>query len=426
MFRRVRATEKKLIEKDRELERFIETPHTELKRPGSDEPEVSGDLFLRREAFDEKVTLSLLKIPPESPEAYLKEPPLSFTDMGRFFQGGMHGLVVGITGSGKTTLLLSLLDAFLDRGYTILARDDGGLESLNLLYKVPMRIWIPEGCELKMKTEHKHDIANFDWKEPGEILDRVNEYPFNLVVFDAFCIDPGTSALFYSTLFRSLIFKCMQTPPAKKKKLIFSVDELNDLIQPKGFELSSQHSSVRSLIEYNIRKLRKHKVTLLATTHRFTQLGISVRSQFSYIFMKQSYGWDAWDFISKSLATQNNKVFWATLKDISTFDRRFFYLFDYKNNFDKFNFNDIHREEIEYEMTGAVSDEKTDRSSASLLREDQVMYFAGKGYTYDMIAEEAKCTESQARQIVYNARKRGFKKLEVARKKSVCLLPQEA
>ncbi len=368
------------------------------------------DLFYKTRQVEEKLS----RMQPGSYESDLKEPQaLSFTDLGRFFQGGMHGLVVGITGSGKTTLLLSLLDALLDRGYTVLARDDGGLESINLMHKVPMRIWVPEGCKLEMNTGHKHDIATFDWKQPMEILERVNEYPFNLVVFDAFCIDPGTSALFYSTLFRSLIFRCMQTPPAKKKKLIFSIDELNDLIQPKGFELSNQHSSVRNLIEYNIRKLRKHKVTLLATTHRFTQLGISVRSQFSYIFMKQSYGWDAWDFISKSLATQNNKVFWATLKDISSFDRRYFYLFDYKNNFDKYNFNDIHREEIEYEMTGAVSDEKADKDSESQLLDWRISRLTGMDKTYAEIAEALGSPENIIRRRVSKMRKKGFEELKV-------------
>ena len=97
-----------------------------------------------------------------------------------------------------------------------------------------------------------------------------------------------------------------------------------------------------------------------------------------------------------------------------------------KNNFDKYQFEDIHREEIEYEMTGAVSDEKVDRNSASRLIEDRVMYYAGQGLTYHEIAEKTGLTESAIRQIIYKARKRGFEDLAVARKKSVCLLPQEA
>ncbi|MEN3052024.1 MAG: hypothetical protein ABC596_09470, partial [Candidatus Methanosuratincola petrocarbonis] len=200
------------------------------------------------------------------------------------------------------------------------------------------------------------------------------ERRFNPVVFDAYCIDPGISARFYSDLFRHLVFKCMQTPVGQKQNLIFSVDELNDLIQPKGYELSNQHSDVRGLFEYNIRKLRKHRVTLLATTHRFTQLGINVRSQFSYVFMKQSYGWDAWDFVSKGLATQNKKVFWATLKDISSLDRQYFYLFDYKNNFDRYTFKDFPRETIEHEMSGVVKEEKVDQRGAEFTRRLRVAY----------------------------------------------------
>ncbi len=156
------------------------------------------------------------------------------------------------------------------------------------------------------------------------------------------------------------------------------------------------------------------------------QLGISVRSQFSYVFMKQSYGWDAWDFISKSLATQNNKVFWATLKDISSFDRKYFYLFDYKNNFDKYEFNDIRREEIEYEMTGAVSEEKANKDLAARLCEDRVHYYAGKGCKYPVIAEKAKCTESKARSIVSASRRRGFSELEVERNTGARVRAEEA
>jgi len=362
------------------------------------------DSFWGRSSGIEK---KLMGMAPGTYEADLKEPKLlRFTDIDKFLGGGMHGLIVGITGAGKTTLLLSLLDALIDRGYTILARDDGGLESLHLLHKVPMRIWIPEGCRLKMDTPHKHEVREFDWQNPLEILEGVYDYPFNLVVFDAFCIDPGLSALFYSNLFKLLIYRCMQTPMRKKKKLIFSIDELNDLVQPKGYELSGQHTSVRSLIEYNIRKLRKHQVTLLASTHRFTQLGISVRSQFSYIFMKQSYGWDAWDFISKSLATQNNKVFWATLKDISSFEKKYFYLFDYKNNFDKYEFGDIRREEIEYEMSGVVEEEKKVTSrSPKFLQRVRMAYYMGMGKSPQEVSELLDMPMENARREKYRIQK---------------------
>jgi len=296
----------------------------------------------------------LAKLSYDQIKSYL--PPVqTFTDISKFFKGGYHFLSVGITGSGKTSLLLTLLKQLLDRGFTILARDDGGLEASYLLPYYPITYWIPEGCDLRIENcPYHYEVNTFNWKRPMEILDHVFENQFNLIVFDAYCINPGLSAKFFSELFKSLIFKCMQTPPSKKQKLIFSIDELNDLIQPRGYELSSSHREVRALIEYNIRKLRKHNVTLIATSHRFTQLGISVRSQFSYIAMKKSFGWDAWDFLSKSLATQNNKVFWAILKDVTSFGPQYFYLFDYQNRFDKYEFRDIKRPKIDPLLRGII------------------------------------------------------------------------
>jgi len=296
----------------------------------------------------------LAKIPDSWVNTYTPKPK-SFTNIKRLLKGGYHSLICGITGSGKSTLLLYILRKLLARGFTILARDDGGLEASYLLPYTRITYWVPEGCDLKIKGfSGNYRIEHFNPSEPMYILDNVFETPFNLIVFDAYCIDPGLSAMFFAELFKCLIFKCMQTPRSKKQKLIFSVDELNDLIQPKGYNLTSKHARVRGLIEYNIRKLRKHNVTLIATSHRFTQLGINVRSQFSYIMVKQSYGWDAWGFLSKSLATQNNKVFWSILKDITSFHPKFFYLFDYKNNFDKFTFQDIERPNVDPEPVGVL------------------------------------------------------------------------
>jgi len=316
------------------------------------------------------ITRKLAKIPPSYVE-YLPE-VRKFTDVEKLLRGGYHTLIFGITGSGKTTMLLKLLKAFLDRGHTILARDDGGLESTFLLPYTPITYWIPRGCKLRVKDcPYKYYVEEFDWRRPEEILDSMWDSPFNLVVFDAYCIDPGVSAVFWANMLERLIFKCMQTPMSRKKKLIFSVDELNDLIQPKGHELTKKHADVRALIEYNIRKLRKHKVTLIATTHRFTQLSISIRTQFSYVIVKKSYGWDVWDFVSKSLATQSNEVFWSVLKDITVMGPEYAYLFDYKNNFDKFYIEDIERPELDVECDGIVKadeDARAEKYRAKLMK----------------------------------------------------------
>lgn len=343
------------------------------------------------------------------PSEYEKDlpKPLKFTNIEPFYRGGMHGLLVGRTGAGKTTLLLDMLSKLLDHGHTILARDDGGLESLYLLPKTPIRVWIPDGCELRLSTPYKCEVTHFDWQRPGEILDRVFEYKFNLVVFDAYCVDPATSARFYSDLFRQLIFKSMQTPKSKKRKLIFSVDEINDLIQGRGGELTKEHAAVKALITYNMRKLRKHEVTMLATSHRFADIGSGPLTNFSYIFVKQIAGYDAYDFLSKSLTMQNKNVFWATAKDISRLDKDKFYMFDFKGNFDKYTFHDLRREECDPEAIGAIQtdSEKVDMKTPNYKRKIQVACLTSKGLKSPQIAEQLGVSASTVRQDVMIMRK---------------------
>ena len=281
-------------------------------------------------------------------------PIQTFTDMTPFFKGGRHALIQGITGSGKTTLLLTLVKMLHNKGHTVLFRDDGGLEFLYMLRDIPMTIFIPKGCRLKIWGDYRYDIKNFE--NPMDIINRIfkTRYDFNVIIYDAYCLDPNLSAQFWSEFFNALIFKCMQTPRDLKERLVFSIDELNDLIQPKGYELTEGHQKVRSLIEYNIRKLRKHLVTLIATSHRFNMLGMNVRTQFSYIFIKKSFGWDIYDWLNRSLITASTKLFWAILKDIITMPPNHFYVFDYKGNYDKFSFEDIPRPKIKYELEGII------------------------------------------------------------------------
>ena len=288
-------------------------------------------------------------------------PIKTFTDMTPFFRGGRHALIQGITGSGKTTLLLTLVKMLHDKGSIILFRDDGGLEFLYLLPTTPMTIFIPKGCSLRIQGNYRYDIKYFE--NAIDIINRIynTRYDFNVVVHDAYCIDPSLSAQFWSEFFNALIYKCQTTPRELKEKLVFSIDELNDLIQPKGHELTEGHQKVRALLEYNIRKLRKHLVTLIATSHRFNMIGMNVRTQFSYIFIKKSFGWDIYEWLNKSLITASNKLFWAILKDVITMPPNLFYVFDYKGNYDKFSFEDIPRPKVKYEVDGIIEPPKADK-----------------------------------------------------------------
>lgn len=278
----------------------------------------------------------------------------TYVDWDKFLDGGYHTLLQGRTGSGKTTLLLTLLKILHKHGHRILMRDDGGLEFLHLLPEIPIKIWIPEGTEFNVETKHQHLVKHF--RDPEEILNEVYDsaYRFHVIIYDAYCLDPGPSATFYNKLFKKLIYRCMQTPRDSKEPLVVSFDELNDLIQPHGRGLTKEHSSVKNILEYNVRKLRKHRVTLIASTHRFNQVGINVRSQFSYIIIKQSYGSDVYSFINDNMVTVENKAFWKVLRDLTTMPPQYAYVFDYKNNFDKLVFPDIPRPKIKYWIDGEV------------------------------------------------------------------------
>ena len=289
--------------------------------------------------------------------------PRTFVDWSKFWEGGHHTLLQGRTGSGKTTLLLRLLWQLYTRGHRILMRDDGGLDFLYLAEHIPMTVWVPDGCSFTLASPELYDIEVRSFHEPRDILAEVYESPyrFHAVLYDCYCSDPAPAAAFYSEMFRELIFRCMQTERAEKSPLVFSFDELNDLVQPRGMELTKGHISIRSMVEYNVRKLRKHRVTLIASTHRFNQIGINVRSQFSYIMIKQSYGKDVYDFISHNLITAANEGFWATLRTLTTMGPEYVYVFDYKNSYDRLRVPDIPRPLVRYRLSGEITTEEDPR-----------------------------------------------------------------
>jgi len=306
--------------------------------------------------------------PRSIPESFLVDPVhlgpkpespvmMRYVDWGPFWRGGYHTLIQGRTGSGKTTLLLNLLWRLHRRGHRILMRDDGGLDFLYLCREIPMKVWVPRGCSFT--CDEVEEIQFFN--EPGEVLEGAYTDPlrFHAILYDYFCLGPGPAVKFYSDLFKQLIYRCMQTEREAKDPLVFSFDELNDLVQPKGYELSKQHSGLRPMLEYNVRKLRKHRVTLLATTHRFNQVSLNVRSQFSYIMLKQSYGKDIYDFVSANMVTVQGRAFWAMITALTTMSPDLAYVFDYKNSYDRVKIPDIPRPRVRYRLSGEIREEET-------------------------------------------------------------------
>jgi len=335
----------------------------------------------------------------------------TFTDINDLFEGDGHILIEGKTGYGKTTLLLTLLKRFLDDGWKVLYRDDAGCEFGDLAKYFKTQIFIPEGEGISL-TIRGFDADIVRTNSPKKIIDMTykGNYPLNIIVFDAYVVNPAVSAKFFAKLFMQLIHKCQQTPRRKKQPLIFSIDELNDLIAPHGRGITGAHESLLGLFEVNTRKFRKHKVKLISTTHRFTQISINVRSQCDHIIVKKSYGADIWDFMSRALVTANNKTFWKVLRKVIAMPPNMFLYFDPNGHFDFLTFLDIPRDpNIDVEPLGVVEALEKDQKKIKMnvhTRTGQELYLLGKGWKRIEIAKLLGATPNAVTVDVYRFKAR--------------------
>ena len=287
---------------------------------------------------------------------------LTFTDLKPLLEGKKHILIMGKTGSGKTSLQFYMFKELLfPYGYRILHRDDGGLQFKYLMPYYPTTIFIPEGCSLEITAPFKldYEIRTFDYKKPEQIIIPVlkgDVNPLTAIVFDVFCLSEELIAKFYRNLFSKLILYCMRTPEQDKERIIFSIDELNDIIQPTRQSLTEHHKKVESEIAFNIRKLRKHRVILLATSHRPNDLPKHVRTQFDYYIVKKSYAGDMVQFLKEAFGFFSDKAT-ITAKHIQSLDVNEAFIFDYAGNFDKITYYDTLKgkgKEIRIEVEGII------------------------------------------------------------------------
>jgi len=327
----------------------------------------------------------------------------SYTDLVSFFKGGKHLLEVGITGSGKSTLLFLFNFLFLKQGYKIVYRDDTGLEFLyfikflndNGFEDLPINIYYPEGTIFKIFEKWTNVyLDEYNYLDVEALVRDILTQPqnsFNVILFDKYNPYPELSASFWSEFFLQFILQISDMPFTSKQKTLLSLDELNDLVQSNQNALSDMHSKLRGLFEYNLRKVRKHLVTILATTHRISMMSRNTTSQFSYFIIKRSMGSDVYDFLNRQLIAMSNKTFWAILHDIITLPPSTFYIFDYKGNFDKLQYPDIlkkvRNKEIKFRALGRI---KREDKKAIELWDVKVLLMRLNGYTYQQISDYLK------------------------------------
>jgi hypothetical protein len=290
---------------------------------------------------------------------YLAYQPQSFTEATPLLSGGRHVLIDGITGAGKTALMLYLLREFYEEGFRILLRDAGGLEFINLALEIPVVMWIPEGCSFRLE-EPQEALDNLEvamFRDPSEIVQEAfkGSKRFHVACNRMFHPrDYEQWVEFFGGLLGEILHLCHFEPPSRARRLVLAVDELNDLVTSSQYALSPLHRSLKAVIEMNLRSLRKHYVTLMASTHGLTQISRGARSQFSYVFLKRHFGDELYQFCSRNLTTVRNEVFWFVLNALQRLPPDEAFLFDPVRRFDRVCFPNplvYERDEMRWEAS---------------------------------------------------------------------------
>jgi len=270
-------------------------------------------------------------------------------------------MIVGRTGSGKTTLLLQIERAFLkaDKRLKVIHRDDGKCE---FLYQLPVvgriKVFIPYGCRFVYEDiEGEVAVQHYDPDNPLGIIDNIARsrgFRYFVVMFDNFCINPDLSAEFWAKWWTALIYHAMSTPLARKKPILLSFEEINDILRPRGWGITKVHDEVEGLLSYNFNKLRGHGIRLLCSTHRPQQLSRDIRSQIDWIFIKRSSGDDIYDWLNRILIRLSNPVFYYLIGFINEMPQEQFVAIDPYRKLDICVNEDIERWPVQYEIGGCI------------------------------------------------------------------------
>ena len=268
-----------------------------------------------------------------------------FANPGKLFDY-THCWLLGKTGAGKTVLLHWLHKLAVDRGFKVVHRDDGGLGWLKLT-KGPGAIkgriiaWAPEyngdACEVEVRAPNV-EVRHFPIADPGwlieQILDGKDRY-HAILVFEA--LDARSKpyeVVFWEGFLSHFLDRLTTMHPSEKGKVILSFDELNDIVQPRGFELGDVYRRLRAMLEFHIRKVRKHHVKLMFTSHRVKDIPPGIRNNVDFLIIKKlRYMYDAYVSLNYMLVTLK-QLFWRILARIKAMGPEEFFMIDPDGNWD--------------------------------------------------------------------------------------------
>ena len=303
---------------------------------------------LRKKKYSEKVALTIDEIYERlKKKGEIKEPTyevVSFANLEPFLEGGKHGLIAGQTGKGKTNLQIFIEGELLDRGFKVIHRDDGGEAYVYNMPRTETILWIPKMEKWKYDLIFPKDInPDYDYRFFGlkdyqidQMIEEIykSDYPYHVILYHFFDREPKFESLFMSKFLMGFIWYVKRLPTWEKSKLFLSCDQLNDILNP---HYARGETSIRDAIhnlEYGLQNLRKHKVSLLISTHRFMDITKSSRFNFSYYFIKKMKVYEIWDWLSKELIDIPTPLFTFIVHHIKEMKPNQLIFFDEDGNYD--------------------------------------------------------------------------------------------
>jgi hypothetical protein len=199
------------------------------------------------------------------------------------FVGGFGGVVCHNSGSGKTSALLLFCYLLKQNAETILWRDDSSTEWLSLVNEFPWRCFVPQNCEFSYKHENIEYIPYDPW-DLKTLFKEVKRGQAHAIEFDPYTMDIAVFVDFWSRFFFDLY---KWKGPDIRSKVAFFTDELNDLAAGARRGFVPRQLQLASRIYLSLKKYRKEKIRLVASSHGYGDLHKPVREGFNYYIFKR-------------------------------------------------------------------------------------------------------------------------------------------
>jgi len=203
---------------------------------------------------------------------------------------GNHILIVGATGSGKTSTLFKVAYNLWKEMETVIWRDDANLEFLSVVKAVPIKLYMPEGCDLHVgrvlrgAQRGRVEKTWYDWHKPEDMFPTYDRDRLNVLLFDLFTTDPKVIVRFWTRYFWE-IYRFKRARIDDPWALV--IDELNDLAPGKARGTFMGQLTLSSRIYSSLKKFRKMSLRLVGTTHNYNDLHAPLRGQFNYNILKR-------------------------------------------------------------------------------------------------------------------------------------------